>query len=110
MNTTIVILLTAVDRFLVTTAQTTNAREIPGIEKIKNISPMFAVEMDLSRRRDVPVMTTIINIIAPHRSILAAWLKKSHHTAIASPQAIPPKYPIAAALGAMAGRRYLKIH
>jgi hypothetical protein len=75
-----------------------------------NINPILAVAIDLSRRREVIYMTTIIRMIAPHLSVLAARLKKIHHMTTANPQATPPKNPTAAALGASAGRRYLTSH
>jgi hypothetical protein len=83
------------ERRRLTTAHTTKARLITGMEYTANIIPIIVVLIVLSMICDVAARAAIIRITAIQRSDLGALLKKVHQTTIANPHIIPPNTPIA---------------
>src|SRR5688500_2494641 len=87
---TMVARCTPIDQRRLTTAQATNARQMPGMASIGKIMPIAPVASDTSRNGNVAAIAAIIRTIAAMRSNHAARLKNSHQTAIAKNPANPP--------------------
>ena len=89
MAATMVTRCTAIDHGRLTTAQITNARQMPGTASIGKIMPIAPVASDTSRNGKVAAIAAIMTTIAAIRSNHAARLKNSHQTTIAKKPANP---------------------